>query len=100
MSQICKTVEVTVPEIEEMRLAHYVTIGSECTTSLGPHLAKLYVAIISSVWLDPVMDIYAYWCDTVPDSRNFAQIGWDARIGLRVYGSFDSKEYLNAQRIR
>lgn len=67
-----KTMEVTIPEIEEMRLAHYVTIGSECTTSLGPHLAKL----------------------------NFAQIGWDARIGLRVYGSFDSKEYLNAQRIR
>ncbi|ONK77513.1 uncharacterized protein A4U43_C02F7360 [Asparagus officinalis] len=67
-----KTVEVTVPEIEEMRLAHYVTIASECTTSLGPHLEKL----------------------------KSAQIGWDARIGLRVYSSFDSKEYLNAQRIR
>lgn len=67
-----KTVAVTVPEIEEMRLAHYITIGSECTTSLAPHLAKL----------------------------NFAEIGWDARLALRVYGSFSSKDYLNAQRIR
>jgi hypothetical protein len=31
-------VNVTVPEIEEMRLAHYVTIGSECTASLYKHL--------------------------------------------------------------
>jgi hypothetical protein len=28
-------VDVTVPEIEEMRLAHYVTMGSECTASLA-----------------------------------------------------------------
>lgn len=67
-----KTVEVTVPDIEEMRLAHYTTIGSECTTSLAPHLEKL----------------------------NFAEIGWDVRLGLCVYRAFDSKEYLNAQRIR
>lgn len=67
-----KTIEVTLPEIEEMRLAHYVTIGSECTASLGPHLSNL----------------------------DYSEIGWDARIGLRVYGAFNSKEYLNAQRIR
>lgn len=30
-----KSVDVTVPEIEEMRLAHYVTMGSECTASLA-----------------------------------------------------------------
>jgi hypothetical protein len=34
-------VEVTVPEIEEMRLAHYVTIGSECTASLAKYLDTL-----------------------------------------------------------
>nr|XP_010930878.1 fatty acid amide hydrolase [Elaeis guineensis] len=67
-----KTVAVTVPEIEEMRLAHYITIGSECTASLAPHLEIL----------------------------NFAEIGWDARVALRVYGSFSSKDYLNAQRLR
>jgi hypothetical protein len=36
-----QTVEVTVPEIEEMRLAHYVTIGSECTASLAKYLDAL-----------------------------------------------------------
>ncbi|KAF8411766.1 hypothetical protein HHK36_004324 [Tetracentron sinense] len=69
---ICKTVEVTIPEIEVMRLAHYLTIGSECSTAISSHLEKL----------------------------NMAEFGWDARVALCVYGAFNSKEYLNAQRIR
>ncbi|KAF4366394.1 hypothetical protein F8388_018842 [Cannabis sativa] len=32
---------VTIPEIENMRLAHYTTIGSECSTSLSSYLEKL-----------------------------------------------------------
>ncbi|XP_050379529.1 fatty acid amide hydrolase-like [Argentina anserina] len=67
-----KTVEVTIPEIEVMRLAHYLTIGSECTTSLGPHFEKL----------------------------DFKELGWDVRVALAVYGAFNSKEYIQAQRIR
>ncbi|XP_007048552.2 PREDICTED: fatty acid amide hydrolase [Theobroma cacao] len=67
-----KTVEVTIPEIEAMRLAHYMTIGSECSTSLSSHLEKL----------------------------DFAELGWDARVALSVYGAFNSKEYLKAQKIR
>ncbi|KAK8965846.1 Fatty acid amide hydrolase [Platanthera guangdongensis] len=67
-----KTVDVTLPEIEEMRLAHYVTIGSECYNFLGTHLEKI----------------------------NYGEIGWDARIALRIYSSFSSRDYLNAQRIR
>lgn len=67
-----KTVEVTIPEIEVMRLAHYLTIGSECTTSLSSYLEKL----------------------------DFKEIGWDVRTGLAVYGSFSSKEYIQAQRLR
>ncbi|XP_055825645.1 fatty acid amide hydrolase-like isoform X2 [Solanum dulcamara] len=67
-----ETIQVTIPEIEVMRLAHYVTIGSECTTSIAPQLEKL----------------------------NKEELGWDARIALSVYGSFSSQEYLNAQRIR
>ncbi|KAM5577963.1 fatty acid amide hydrolase-like [Rosa sericea] len=67
-----KTVEVTIPEIEVMRLAHYLTIGSECSTSLSPHLEKL----------------------------DFKELGWDVRVGLAVYGAFSSKEYIQAQRIR
>ncbi|KAF3943513.1 hypothetical protein ACB098_04G049600 [Castanea mollissima] len=67
-----KIVKVTIPEIEVMRLAHYSTIGSECSTSLSSHLEKLK-----------------------PE-----EIGWDARVALSVYGSFSSKEYIKAQKIR
>lgn len=67
-----KTIEVTVPEIEVMRLAHYLTIGSECSTSIACHLEKL----------------------------DKSELGWDARVALAVYGAFSSREYLNAQRIR
>ncbi|KAF5763227.1 putative fatty acid amide hydrolase [Helianthus annuus] len=35
-----QTVEVTIPDIEAMRLAHYVTIGSECSASLSRHMDK------------------------------------------------------------
>ncbi|XP_034692154.1 fatty acid amide hydrolase-like isoform X1 [Vitis riparia] len=67
-----ETVEVTVPEIETMRLAHYLTIGAECTTSLSSLLQNVSIE----------------------------ELGWDTRVAFRVYGSFDSMEYLNAQRIR
>ncbi|KAK1393096.1 Fatty acid amide hydrolase [Heracleum sosnowskyi] len=66
-----ETVEVTLPEIEAMRLAHYLTMGSECATALACHL-----------------------------ELNMKEVGWDARVALSVYGAFDSKEYLTAQRIR
>lgn len=65
-------VEVTIPDIEVMRLAHYVTIGSECTASISHHLEKI----------------------------GRAESGWDVRVALSIYGSFDSRDYLNAQRIR
>ncbi|CAI0421891.1 unnamed protein product, partial [Linum tenue] len=68
-----KTVEVVIPEIETMRLAHYVTIGSECSTALGPHLHN---------------------------SKKVGKMGWDVRVGLSVYGAFSSKEYIQAQRLR
>ncbi|KAL1814107.1 hypothetical protein ACET3Z_024172 [Daucus carota] len=67
-----ETVDINVPEIESMRLAHYITIGSECNASLSRYLEKL----------------------------NMDEVGWDARAALSLYGAFDSKEYLNAQRIR
>ncbi|KAI9165589.1 hypothetical protein LWI28_017021 [Acer negundo] len=77
VEQLCerygwKIVEVTIPEIEVMRLAHYVTIGSECSTSLSTYLQKL----------------------------NIAELGWDARVALSVYGAFSSKDYIKAQQIR
>ncbi|KAM0052495.1 putative fatty acid amide hydrolase [Helianthus debilis subsp. tardiflorus] len=66
------TVEVTIPDIEVMRLAHYVTIGSECTASIAHHL----------------------------EHKGRSESGWDVRVALSIYGSFDSRDYLNAQRIR
>ncbi|KAL6870892.1 hypothetical protein ACP4OV_014740 [Aristida adscensionis] len=67
-----ETVDVTVPEIEEMRLAHYVTIGSECAASLASYLDKI----------------------------DKSEIGWDVRISLNAFQSFSSRDYLNAQRLR
>ncbi|KAK9030274.1 hypothetical protein V6N11_031702 [Hibiscus sabdariffa] len=67
-----KTVGVTIPDIESMLLAHYVTISSECSTSLSSHMEKL----------------------------NFAEIGWDVRVALRVCGAFHGKEYIKAQKMR
>ncbi|KAI3951572.1 hypothetical protein MKX01_018688 [Papaver californicum] len=67
-----KTVETTIPEIEAMRLAHYITIGCECNASLNSHSEKI----------------------------KRSELGWDARVALTVYASFSSREYLNAQRVR
>lgn len=67
-----QTMEVTVPEIEAMRLAHYVTIGSECSNSIARYLEKI----------------------------NVAESGWDVRVALSVYGAFNSSEYLSAQKMR
>ncbi|OIV98113.1 hypothetical protein TanjilG_25978 [Lupinus angustifolius] len=66
-----KIIDVTIPEIEAMRLAHYITIGSECSTSLDSFKEK-----------------------------SFAELGWDVRVAQSIYGSFSSLEYLKAQRIR
>ncbi|XP_071689919.1 fatty acid amide hydrolase-like isoform X2 [Rutidosis leptorrhynchoides] len=67
-----EVVEVTLPDIEVMRLAHYVTIGSECTASIAHHIEKI----------------------------GMSESGWDVKVALSIYGSFDSRDYLNAQRIR
>ncbi|XP_031402032.1 fatty acid amide hydrolase-like isoform X2 [Punica granatum] len=67
-----KVMEVTIPEIETMRLAHYATIGTESSTSLSTHLKNL----------------------------DYAELGWDARVALAVYGAFSGKEYIKAQKIR
>ncbi|OIW18144.1 hypothetical protein TanjilG_31264 [Lupinus angustifolius] len=65
-------VDVTLPELEVMRLAHYLTIASESYTSLDSFLQE----------------------------KNFAEFGWDARVALNIYGAFSSMEYIKAQKIR
>ncbi|KAL2614307.1 hypothetical protein AAZX31_08G003200 [Glycine max] len=66
-----KTIDVTIPDIEAMRLAHYLTIGSECST----------------------------WFDSFGE-KHFAEFGWDARVALNIYGAFSGKEYIKAQKLR
>ncbi|XP_052727892.1 fatty acid amide hydrolase isoform X2 [Vigna angularis] len=66
-----KTIDVTLPDIEAMRLAHYLTIGSECST----------------------------WFDSFGE-KHVAELGWDARVALSIYGAFSSKEYIKAQKLR
>ncbi|KAL0332620.1 UNVERIFIED_CONTAM: Fatty acid amide hydrolase [Sesamum calycinum] len=39
-----QTVEVTIPDIEVMRLAHYLTIGSECSDSIASYLENIVTA--------------------------------------------------------
>ncbi|KAG5046021.1 hypothetical protein JHK86_015427 [Glycine max] len=65
-----KIIDVTIPEIEAMRLAHYITIGSECSTALDSFKEK-----------------------------NFAELGWDVRVAQSIYGAFSSLEYLKAQKM-
>ncbi|KAF5960741.1 hypothetical protein HYC85_001950 [Camellia sinensis] len=59
MAKYGETMDVTIPEIEVMRLAHYSTIGSECSNSIACHL----------------------------ENMNVAEIGLDARVALSVYGT-------------
>lgn len=63
---------MTIPDIETMRLAHYITIGSECTAALDHLRQKL----------------------------NSAELGWDTRVALSLYGAFNGMEYIKAQKIR
>ncbi|KAG6767366.1 hypothetical protein POTOM_028570 [Populus tomentosa] len=67
-----ETVDVTIPDIEAMRLAHYLTIGSECTAALSSYLEKL----------------------------DIAESGWDVRVALSVYGAFSGEDYIKAQKLR
>ncbi|KAH9310158.1 hypothetical protein KI387_038069, partial [Taxus chinensis] len=68
----CETLEVTLPELEEMRRAHYITIGCECDSSFSHDFENL----------------------------GREKSGVDARIQMRAYRAFSSREFLNAQRHR
>ncbi|XP_010547869.1 PREDICTED: fatty acid amide hydrolase-like [Tarenaya hassleriana] len=67
-----KTVEVSIPDIEAMRLAHYLTMGTECIASLSSYLGKI----------------------------NYSELGWDVRVALGLYGAFSGKDYVMAQKMR
>lgn len=97
---LVKTVEVTIPEIEAMRLSHYLTIGSECSNSIAGYLEKLWVHASDKDDANFIFCFLIWLVKYIEWNRNKAEVGWDVRVGLAVYGSFHSHEYLNAQKIR
>ncbi|CAN4112011.1 unnamed protein product [Withania somnifera] len=68
----CKTVEIVIPELHEMRIAHIVSIGSESLCTLNPD------------------------CD---DGKG-ARLTYDTRTNLAFFRSFTSADYVAAQRLR
>ncbi|XP_027774463.1 fatty acid amide hydrolase-like isoform X1 [Solanum pennellii] len=68
----CKTVEIVIPELHEMRIAHIVSIGSESLCSLNPDCG---------------------------DGRG-ARLTYDTRTNLAFFRSFTAADYVAAQRLR
>ncbi|XP_047320109.1 fatty acid amide hydrolase-like isoform X1 [Impatiens glandulifera] len=68
----CKMMEIVVPELDEMRTAHMVSIGSESLCSLVPHC----------------------------NDGNDVKLSYDTRTNLALFQSFTASDYVAAQRIR
>ncbi|XP_028121249.1 fatty acid amide hydrolase-like [Camellia sinensis] len=68
----CKAMEIVVPELAEMRLAHIVSIGSESLCSLTPD------------------------CEDGKDGK----LTYDTRTNLALFRSFSASDYVAAQRLR
>nr|XP_016470606.1 PREDICTED: fatty acid amide hydrolase-like [Nicotiana tabacum]XP_016470607.1 PREDICTED: fatty acid amide hydrolase-like [Nicotiana tabacum] len=68
----CKTVEIVIPELHEMRAAHIVSIGSECLCSMNPD------------------------CEDGKGPR----LTYDTRTNLALFRSFTAADYVAAQRLR
>lgn len=68
----CKVVEILIPELDEMRTAHVVSIGSEAAASLTPDLQ---------------------------DGKG-KKLTLDSRINFALFNSFTASDYVAAQRLR
>ncbi|KAM7474803.1 hypothetical protein LguiB_022046 [Lonicera macranthoides] len=68
----CKMVEIVIPEIDHMRMAHVVTIGSESLCALTPDY----------------------------EDGNGKKLTYDTRINLALFRSFKGSDYVAAQRVR
>ncbi|XP_016539355.2 fatty acid amide hydrolase isoform X3 [Capsicum annuum] len=68
----CKTVEIVIPELHEMRIAHLVSIGSEASCALNPD------------------------CNDGKGER----LTYDTRTNLTLFRSFTAADYVAAQRLR
>ncbi|ONK70657.1 uncharacterized protein A4U43_C04F160 [Asparagus officinalis] len=68
----CNTIEIILPELQEMRTAHLVSIGSETMCALNPD---------------------------IEDGRG-SELTFDTRISLALFRSFSAADYVSAQRLR
>ncbi|KAE9447029.1 hypothetical protein C3L33_21075, partial [Rhododendron williamsianum] len=68
----CKTIEIAIPELHEMLMAHLVSIGSESLCKLKPDYE---------------------------DGKD-VKLTYDARINLVLFQSFTASDYVAAQRLR
>ncbi|KAK4378542.1 hypothetical protein RND71_000404 [Anisodus tanguticus] len=68
----CKMVEIVIPELHEMRIAHIISIGSEALCALTPD------------------------CDDGKGER----LTYDTRTNLALFRSFTAAHYVAAQRLR
>lgn len=68
----CKTIEIAIPALHEMRLAHLVSIGSESLCGLKPYYQ---------------------------DGKN-VELTYDSRTNLVLFQSFTASDYVAAQRLR
>ncbi|KAI8554705.1 hypothetical protein RHMOL_Rhmol05G0119000 [Rhododendron molle] len=68
----CETIEIVIPELPEMRVAHIISIGSESLCSLTPHC----------------------------EDGNDVKLTYDTRTNLALFRSFTASDYVAAQRLR
>ncbi|KAK1291175.1 Fatty acid amide hydrolase [Acorus calamus] len=68
----CKTIEIVLPELQEMRVAHVVSIGSESACGLNPDY----------------------------EDGKYSEFNHDTRTSLALFRSFSATDYVAAQRLR
>nr|XP_043621038.1 fatty acid amide hydrolase-like isoform X2 [Erigeron canadensis] len=68
----CEIVEITIPELQQMRLVNVVSYGSESLCSLVPECQK----------------------------GEFQKLALDSRINMTIFKSFTASDYVAAQRLR
>ncbi|CAN4107842.1 unnamed protein product [Withania somnifera] len=68
----CKTIEIVIPELREMRMAHVVSIGSEAISELNPDL----------------------------EDGKLARLTYDSRINMALFRSYSASDYIAAQCLR
>ncbi|TMX04933.1 hypothetical protein EJD97_003718 [Solanum chilense] len=68
----CKTIEIVIPELHEMFIAHVVSIGSEALSQLNPDL----------------------------EDGKLARLTYDSRISLALFQTYSASDYIAAQCLR